>query len=92
MAAKITINSERCKGCGLCISVCPKNSIAISKKSNKVGYFPAQVVNADCTGCAMCAIMCPDAIIEVYSDGPGRIAIVAMPAKKAKTSLVEEKA
>ena len=23
---KLTINEERCKGCGLCVRACPKNS------------------------------------------------------------------
>lgn len=68
MGAKIKIDSERCKGCGLCIAACPKLGIAVSKKSNKKGYFPAEKNNGDCTGCAMCAIICPDAAIEVYRD------------------------
>jgi 2-oxoglutarate ferredoxin oxidoreductase subunit delta len=68
MAGKIIIDIQRCKGCGLCVQVCPKNSIVISKQSNKTGYFPAQASNADCTGCAMCAIICPEAIIEVYRE------------------------
>ncbi len=42
MAGKIIIDTERCKGCGLCVVVCLKNSIVTSKKSNKNGYFPAQ--------------------------------------------------
>jgi 2-oxoglutarate ferredoxin oxidoreductase subunit delta len=82
MAGKIIIDTERCKGCGLCVVVCPKDGIAISKKSNKKGYFPAESVNSDCTGCAMCAIVCPDAAIEVYRDGPGTIEIVVEPGKK----------
>lgn len=66
---KIEIDTERCKGCGLCVQVCPKNVISISKNSNKNGYFPAEVVNfIDCFGCAFCAIICPDAAIEVYHD------------------------
>jgi 2-oxoglutarate ferredoxin oxidoreductase subunit delta len=74
MAGKIIIDIERCKGCGLCISVCPKNGIVISKSSNKAGYFPAQPVNnSDCTGCAMCAIVCPEAGIEVYREDDGTI-------------------
>jgi len=74
MAGKIIIDIERCKGCGLCISVCPKNGIVISKSLNKAGYFPAQPVNnSDCTGCAMCAIVCPEAGIEVYREDDGTI-------------------
>jgi len=68
MAGKIIIDTERCKGCGLCVEICPRGSIVISKNSNKKGYFPAQAINSDCTGCSMCAIICPDAVIEVYRD------------------------
>jgi 2-oxoglutarate ferredoxin oxidoreductase subunit delta len=65
MAGRIVIDIERCKGCGLCVAVCPKKGIVISKVSNKSGYFPAQKTDAECTGCAMCTIICPEAIITV---------------------------
>lgn len=68
MAGKIIINTERCKGCGLCVTVCPRGGIIISKQSNRSGYFPAQKNDLDCTGCAVCAIICPDAAIEVYRE------------------------
>ena len=37
--AKITINKESCKGCGLCVLSCPKKLLQISDKSNKNGYL-----------------------------------------------------
>jgi 2-oxoglutarate ferredoxin oxidoreductase subunit delta len=87
MAGRIVIDTERCKGCGLCVIVCPKNSIVISDKSNKNGFFPAQASNSDCTGCAMCAIICPEAIIEVYrEDNAG-----GKPKKKSKPPLIKGK-
>jgi len=92
MAGKIIIDTERCKGCGLCVIVCPKNSIIISKSSNKNGYFPAETNNIECTGCAMCAIICPEAIIEVQRDNRGKNGITTIePDKKHKSSLVKEK-
>ena len=89
MAGKIIIDTEGCKGCGLCVVVCPKEGIVISNQSNTHGYFPAQANNTDCTGCAICAIICPDAVIEVRRDD--RI-IAIEPARKKKTPLVKEKA
>jgi len=63
---RVKINKERCKGCGLCVVNCPEKVLRISETSNKVGYFPAEVVKKEeCTGCACCAIICPDACIEV---------------------------
>lgn len=68
MAGKIKIDTEKCKGCGLCVKVCPKGSLAISEHSNSKGLFPVEFVGDECTGCAMCAIICPDAAIEVYKE------------------------
>jgi len=70
ISGKIKIDTERCKGCGLCVEAYPKNIIVISEHSNKNGYFPAEVTTniIDCFGCALCAIVCPDSAIEAYRD------------------------
>ncbi len=91
MAGKIVIDTERCKGCGLCVTVCPKGSIAISKESNQNGYYPAEAKNTACTGCAQCAIVCPEGIIEVCWDQPGQIRIVETDGKKSVPQAIEEK-
>ena len=46
---KVTINEVICKGCGLCVSVCPKSVLALSTtKINPAGYNPAEMINEDC--------------------------------------------
>ncbi|MEG1559916.1 MAG: 4Fe-4S binding protein [Clostridia bacterium] len=64
---KVTINEERCKGCGLCVRACPKKIIELSKhKYNSKGYHPAEIINIEaCIACASCARTCPDAVIEI---------------------------
>ena len=70
---KIVIDSERCKGCYLCIEVCPQKLITVSEELNQKGYHPAKFIekNPDgkgCIGCAMCATICPDIAIEVWCE------------------------
>ena len=67
MAAKVTFNIDRCKGCELCTAVCPKHIVALDKNvTNRKGYNPATVTNMEeCIGCASCAKICPDSIITV---------------------------
>ena len=65
--AKVSFNEDRCKGCGLCVTACPKGIVALEKeKINAKGYHPASVKEMEkCIGCASCALMCPDTVITV---------------------------
>ena len=71
---RITLDREVCKGCYLCVSVCPEKMIAVSEKLNQKGYYPAEFIETNtnedrrCTGCATCATICPDVAIEVYRE------------------------
>lgn len=65
--AKIEIEKERCKGCGLCVGVCPEEVLAIGTEINLGGYQYAAAVKAEaCIGCCRCAEMCPDVAIAVW--------------------------
>ena len=69
MADHYCIEENLCKGCGLCVSVCPKHVLEISKKVNAKGYFPAfQARPQDCVRCALCCTMCPDVAIPITAE------------------------
>ncbi|MDE5900199.1 MAG: 4Fe-4S binding protein [Muribaculaceae bacterium] len=64
----VEIDSNRCKGCDLCVAACPTSVLSLQPKEvNDRGYHFAYTVNPDaCIGCGSCAAVCPDACIEVY--------------------------
>jgi len=64
---KVTFDEAKCKGCGLCVTACPKKLIEFDKdRINKKGYHPVAVKNQDlCASCAMCAIICPHVVITI---------------------------
>ena len=66
-SGKVTFRQDRCKGCSLCVSVCPEKIIFLDERTTNIkGYHPATVTEMDrCIGCANCARICPDSIITV---------------------------
>lgn len=65
----ITIDETVCKGCGLCVSVCPRHAMGLAEHINARGFHPAVLTDPDsCTGCAQCAIMCPDVCIGIVKE------------------------
>jgi 2-oxoglutarate ferredoxin oxidoreductase subunit delta len=67
--ARVSFQEERCKGCQLCMPVCPEKIITMSEHINSMGYHPAGVKEQDkCTGCTLCALVCPDMVIEVEKE------------------------
>lgn len=65
----IDVSDSYCKGCELCVSVCPQEVIELdnSRMTHK-GYHPAHIFKDGCTGCAICAVICPDSAITVYRE------------------------
>jgi len=64
---RVVFDENRCKGCELCVPVCPVDIIFIADRINKLGYHPATVTEQDkCISCMMCAKICPDLVIEVF--------------------------
>ncbi len=66
----VKFNIQRCKGCELCVSVCPKGILKLHEvEFNSQGFHPAYVFDPEnCIGCGNCAVMCPDGAISVYQE------------------------
>ena len=64
----VVVNTERCKGCNLCVVACPTGVLALQQKEvNNRGYHFAYMAQPEkCIGFQSCALVCPDACIEVY--------------------------
>jgi 2-oxoglutarate ferredoxin oxidoreductase subunit delta len=62
----IRIDVEKCKGCKLCVNVCPKKILGISGKLNISGLYPVECIDqSQCIACKSCGIMCPDGVMTV---------------------------
>ncbi len=61
--ARILIEREWCKGCGICVAFCPAGVLALDEHEKAV------VAALDkCTLCRDCELRCPDLAIEVSAD------------------------
>ena len=65
----IEINQSWCKGCYLCLEVCPIDGIFIKEdRIGEKGFSLVSVNNMEkCTGCMLCELLCPDLAIIVNS-------------------------
>ncbi len=52
----VTVAEKRCKGCGICIELCPKKVLELAYPQMKCRVVRIQ----DCIGCLMCELHCPD--------------------------------
>ena len=58
--ADVSIHSAWCKGCGICVAFCPKNTLEVDR-----GGKAWQARPDDCIRCGMCALYCPDLAVTV---------------------------
>jgi 2-oxoglutarate ferredoxin oxidoreductase subunit delta len=65
----VEIATDRCKGCELCITACPKDVLELDPSVvNALGHHPIRLTDAaGCTSCALCARVCPDTVFTVFA-------------------------
>ncbi len=69
---EVVIDEKRCKGCGICVAVCPKQGLRVGEVFNQAGYYyPVFLEDAGCTGCGACVKLCPDFAVTVYECAAG---------------------
>jgi len=70
-AKEVIIDDQFCKGCNLCIEVCPRKVFSGSSKRSRSGYSMPQAVNpGKCSVCFLCEMTCPDLAITVIEENP----------------------
>ena len=61
---RVFVDSQLCKGCGICVEVCPRGVLELSGLSPETGYMNPELVGK-CIGCRLCMWFCPDFAIVV---------------------------
>lgn len=77
---KVTIDTQECKGCGLCVDACPPKCLTLIEELNPYGVHPARYTGEHCTGCGICFYACPE---------PGAITVYRWIAPKPSSFLLE---
>jgi NAD-dependent dihydropyrimidine dehydrogenase PreA subunit len=58
---RVEIDSDQCKGCGMCVAACPTGSLRQSDSLNRFGYYPTEFLpDTGCTACSVCLYACPE--------------------------------
>ena len=60
----VLANEEACRGCGLCVALCPYSALEIqnTEKGRKV-----HVIDVACKGCGVCAATCYQHALSINS-------------------------
>jgi 2-oxoglutarate ferredoxin oxidoreductase subunit delta len=63
---EIVIDRDWCKGCGICVKLCPKQVLELDRKEIATVVRPD-----DCIVCMLCELRCPDLAITVLTNQEG---------------------
>jgi NAD-dependent dihydropyrimidine dehydrogenase PreA subunit len=57
---EMTINEKACRGCRLCLEICPTECFSFDDGSQKASV----AIVENCIGCLSCAYLCPSGAIS----------------------------
>jgi 2-oxoglutarate ferredoxin oxidoreductase subunit delta len=60
---RVYLIPERCKGCQLCVVLCPREVLQESSQINAKGYHLPEIApgkEEECVHCEFCAVVCPE--------------------------------
>ena len=57
------IDTEWCKGCGICVHFCPKTVLELGADGKACAARPE-----DCIACKLCELRCPDLAIQIIEE------------------------
>ena len=61
LSLSIILNNNKCTHCGVCITVCPTQALAIDLRTRKVHFD-----DNECIACELCIPACPLRAMEVH--------------------------
>ncbi len=67
----VKVLEDLCKGCQLCVNVCPRHLLKLSNHTNAKGYLVVEWHNsktAGCIGCGLCYEICPEQALRIYAE------------------------
>lgn len=59
---KVFVDEKLCKGCGICINICPYRVFAVK---DELKGTVAPIGQDKCTQCGICELYCPDFAIAI---------------------------
>jgi 4Fe-4S ferredoxin len=76
----LTLNKKKCTGCGICMEICPREAVEVTKtpkgEREEVKTPTVALKEEKCTYCGICEALCPFGALSVKVNGEHFIPVV----------------